>query len=293
ECGTVERVRLEDYEAELEGAGAILSLSSTRYAIAGAEATSLRGELAALARQRQRPLIVDLGLGGIVDPSRYGLTGIPHASAVLGEGADLVIMAGDRMLGGPSCGIILGRQAALQRLERHMLSPALSATPRVLLGLAATLELHQDLETAERAIPLRALLATSPENLKHRAERLRTQLAASPLVASAVVREGKGTLLGRELMGQQVTSYEVAVEPKEGGAAQLAARLRSATPPIAAIESGQQVVLNLRTVLARQDMQIAETFARLSEEASAEEKNKQREHRSETPSTDADEPSGE
>lgn len=264
ECGTVERARWEDYSAVLPGSGALLSLANARYAIAGGEAPSLTADLAALAHRQSVELIVDLGLGGLIDPAKYGLAGIPQAAATIAAGADLVILSGDRLLGGPACGVILGRAAAISRLREHPLWSSLAASPVVLLPLTATLELYQDQETAERAIPLLSLLATSVENLHGRAQRLAPQLAASPLVASAEVIQGTATLLGRELAGQTISTWQIALTPRDIAAPALAEKLRKLPLPIVGAVRGERLFLDLRTVFPRQDMQIADAFAALT-----------------------------
>ncbi|HTN74017.1 MAG TPA: L-seryl-tRNA(Sec) selenium transferase [Pirellulaceae bacterium] len=264
ECGTVERTRSEDLAEALIGAGALLSVASTRYAIAGGATVPTTAELAALAKRQQLELIADLGLGGLIDPTQFGLAGIPQASATVAAGADIVILSGDRLLGGPACGVIVGRAAAIERLRKHALAPALAASPVVLLPLAATLELYQDLETAQRTIPLLALLTTNIENLKNRAERLAPQLAASPLVTSAQVVPGHASLLGRELAGQQLATWKIVLEPKALTSIQLADKLRHLSLPVIVSVTGDRVVIDLRTVFPRQDMQLAEAFQTVS-----------------------------
>lgn len=263
ECGIVERTRIEEYEEALGGAGSILYVHGVR-AGAGGDAAPAIAQVSALAARHQLPLVVELGLGGLVDPTRYGLIGIGHAADALAQGADLVIMAGDRILGGPSCGIVLGREAVIARLRKHGLFASLAASSLTLLPLATTLELHQDVETAERAIPLLSLLATSPENLKNRAERLAAQLVACPAVASAGVVEGTASLLPTSTPGQTLSAWEVVIEPKETSAAALAERLAAAAIPLAVRVNGDRLAINLRTVFPRHDMHIVDAFEGLS-----------------------------
>jgi L-seryl-tRNA(Ser) seleniumtransferase len=270
ECGIVERAAVQDYEEVAAGAGAILSIASPRAALHEEVALS---ELAALAQRHHLPLVVHLGFGGMIDATKYGLTGIGNAKDAISQGADLVILAGDRLLGGPPCGLVLGREAVVDRLRRHGLFASLAAASVVLLPLAATLELHQDLDVAERAIPLLALLSTSVENLKSRADRLSQQLAASPLVASAVVEGAPATLTADAHAGAPIPGFAVSIEPRNAAAEALAQRLAGGTLPIAVRVANQRLLLNLRTVLPRQDMQIVEAFEALggtSEAASAE-----------------------
>jgi L-seryl-tRNA(Ser) seleniumtransferase len=264
ECGIVERVRIEDYDEALQSAGAILVFAPARSSTPGEQPLELLSELAALAKRRDVPLVVDLGLGGIVDPVRYGLAGIPHAADAIRRGADVVIVAGDRLLGGPACGLILGREAAIERLRKHGLFASLAATPLTLLPLSVTLDLHQDLDTADRAIPLLALLSTSADNLKNRADRLAAQLASFPNVASASAVEGTSSLTARPSPGHTISSWEVVVEPRNTTVADLAVQLRSGPLPLSARVAGDRIYLNLRTVLPRHDMAIVDAFEALS-----------------------------
>lgn len=263
ECGIVERAGIEDFQEAIAGAGAVLYVAA-----APASSAPTLEELAALARRHQIPLIVELGLGGIVDASRYGLSGILSASHAIERGADIVIVSGDRLLGGPACGMLMGREAALSALRKHNLMRPLAATPTTLLPLAATLQLHQDIETAERAIPILSLLSTSSENLKHRADRLAAQLVSLPGVASASAVEGPASLTARATPGQLLPGWEVVVAPRDESASVFHTRLAAATLPVAARVSEGMVHLNLRTVLPRHDMHVVDAFEGLTSQES-------------------------
>lgn len=264
ECGIVERVRLEDYEEALTGAGAVLFMAGARPFSTAADAQPDLRSLAELCRRQQVPLLVESGLGGIVDPSRYGLTGIAHAAELIAQGADLVILSGDRLLGGPTCGLAIGRETAIGNLRKHGLFPSLAATPIALLPLAATLQLHLDLDTAERAIPLLSLLATSPENLKNRADRLAAQLVPCPFVASATATEGFAWLLKGSAKEQTLASWEVAIAPRQITATELAQRLASTSIPVSVRIAQERLYLNMRTVLPRHDMHLVDAFDELT-----------------------------
>ncbi len=261
ECGIVDRSSPADYEDALPGAGAVLIVADPRLARGGDPLADL-AQIVALARRQQVPVIVDLSHGAIVDLERY-LPNAPHAGMALEQGADLVILPGDRLLGGPPCGLILGRQAAIDRLRRHGLFASLVASPLVLLPLAATLELYQDREVAERAIPLLSLLATSADNLQNRAQRLAPQLAASPLVASATAVEGVARLIDTS-SSPTLHAWQVVVKPKDITAEALGDRLAAAVPSVACTVDNGLLLLNLRTMLPRQDMQVVDAFEGLA-----------------------------
>jgi L-seryl-tRNA(Ser) seleniumtransferase len=207
-------------------------------------------------------------MGGIVDTTRYALSGVPNATDVLSQGADLVILAGDRFLGGPPAGIVLGHEAAIERLRKAGLFTSLAASPLVLLPLAATLELHQDLETAERTIPVLALASTSLENLKHRAERLATQLGGLPHVDSATANAGAAFLQKNQAIVHRMDSWEVHVQLREKSAEAVVAELLLAPTPVVATVSNGNLVINLRTVLPCHDMHVVDAFEALLQERS-------------------------
>lgn len=263
ECGIAERATLHDYEESIGGAGAILMVANPR----AEQPLALLSEVAALAKRSNVPLIVELGLGGIVDVARYGLADVPHAAAVLSQGADLVIMSGDRFLGGPPAGVILGREAAIDRLRKAGLFTPLTASSLTLLPLAATMELHQDLETAERTVPILSLASTSLDNLKHRADRLAAQLSGMPQVASATAHLGEAFVQSRGFAGKRIESWEVQVELRDRSPESILQSFAAAPAPILATVANGKLVLNLRTVLARHDMHLVDAFEALFAEA--------------------------
>ena len=114
-----------------------------------------------------------------------GITGEPMASESIKAGADVVLLSGDKLMGGPQCGLIVGRKGLVQQIARHPMNRALRVDKMTLAALAATLRLYRDQDTAEQTIPLLMLLNTPVENLKNRAERLAPQMAAAAAVASA------------------------------------------------------------------------------------------------------------
>src|SRR5262249_43225998 len=146
------------------------------------------------------PVLAWLDSCAWIDLSRYGLRGEPLVSQIVNSGADLILLPGDRFLGGPPCGIILGLRDLIDQIKSHPLMAAASADKLVLAALAATLRLYDDVDLAERSIPLLSLMATPLDNLRQRAERLAPQINATgvasveivashvPLAASAAVQ---------------------------------------------------------------------------------------------------------
>ncbi len=138
------------------------------------------------------PVIDDIGSGASGGFGRYGISGEPVVADSLRAGADVVLFSGDKLLGGPQCGIILGRKELIKQIVQHPLTRALRVDKLTLAALLETLRLHQDREAAERSLPLLSLLSTSAANLQQRAQRLAPQLAACPAIKSAEAVESQG-----------------------------------------------------------------------------------------------------
>lgn len=261
EVGVINRAATADYQTALgPQTAAILRAFPVNFMIVGAVTEVSLADLLALSRSRGVALWADLPGGSILDLSKYGLSNVPTVAAMIQGGADLVFFPGEQLVGGPECGIIVGKHALIQRIREHALGSAMLATKTILAGLGATLEQTTSLDTAELKLPLLTLIATSVENLKNRAERLAPQLAAASRVASATAVADSISLRGAEVPGQTLPTWCVEVQPKSGNAEQLAAALRTATPSVLVRIVNDRVRIDLRSVLPRQDMQIATAF---------------------------------
>lgn len=218
-------------------------------------------EAATAASRRSLPLIVDLGMGGCHDGVAFGLEPQPTATAALQAGATAVLLRGDGLLGGPPCGVIAGKSSLISRIAAHPLARAAACDKLLLAALEATLELHQaGLDpngiSAERSIPLLGLLATSADNLKHRAERLAPQIAASPALAAVEPRTDFAYLTAAKLPGERLPTWGLALQPAQGTAADLLVALANTTPSIVGTLVGDRVWLDLRAISPREDQQL-------------------------------------
>jgi L-seryl-tRNA(Ser) seleniumtransferase len=271
EVGTVNRTRTADFAAAAgDKSGVVLVVHASDFQIGGDTQTPPLEELVALARKQQLPLMQDIGAGGIVDPSRYGIQGEPSAADSIRAGADLVLLAGDKLLGGPACGIVVGRRSAIDRLAQHPLLPILQASKLTLAALQATLELYDDLTTAERLIPLLSLLSTPVENLRNRAERLAPQMIVAGVVSAAMPEQGHASLSGDSLADHQLPTWCIALVPTQGTVAALAQQLQAARPPVIGRATPERLLLDLRTVLPRQDIDLVAAVQSLAKKTEAE-----------------------
>jgi L-seryl-tRNA(Ser) seleniumtransferase len=263
EVGATHHTNLSDYTQAFGAATSlVLRLEPTDYAIVGAERPPLDA-LAELARRQQQPLVHDLGYGGVLDTSSLGLAGEPFARASLDAGADLAIFAGDKLVGGPRCGILVGRRSLIDRLAAHPLAGLLAADKLILAPLAGTLRLCRKPEIATRDIPILRLLETPIANLRGRAERLAPQLSVCPAVRSVTVVEEVTHLGPAALSSRQLTTCCLSIEPASGSAERWAGNLRNGTPAVLARTREGRVLFDLRSVIPRHDMQLVEAVAAL------------------------------
>jgi len=269
EIGTANITRIEDYAAAMSPQGAaVLHVAASGFALVGTVARPPFDELVSLARRTGLPLVRCLSQATLLDLAPYGIVGVPQVSKSHLAGADLTMFSGDGFLGGPPCGIIVGRRALIDKIDKHLLMPALRADKLTLAALGATLRLYGDKDIVERAIPVMSLLATPIENLSQRAERLAPQIAATG-IASVEIVTGSSFIAGHEVAHQALPTILLALSATQQSAAQLAAALRNAAPAVMARVDGNRVMLDLRSVMPREDLSLVSAFASLAAESYA------------------------
>ncbi len=242
---------------------ALLHVHTSNYVVAGFSEETPLHELVALGQKRGLLVIDDIGSGALWDFSQYGISGEPMCQDSIRAGSDVVLFSGDKLLGGPQCGIILGRKKLIAKINQHPLARALRVDKTTLAALAATLRLYQDPERTEQAIPLLTLLSTPIENLKHRAERLAMQLAAVPGIASAEAIESHTYLGGGSVPTQRIPTWCVAMVPNDGSVDDLAARFRVGSPAVYGRIQDNRLLLDLRSVFPAQDIRLVDACHQL------------------------------
>ncbi len=257
EVGTTNRTGPDDYADAIGGqTAALMLIQPTNFAVAGSTVGVDLEELVALPQRNKTPVIHDLGFGGLIDPSEFGLGNQPTAGESIKKGADLVLLRGDKLLGGPPCGILLGRKTLIEKIEGHPVSAALGVDKLTLCALAVTLRLHRNREKVRHTIPLLQLLSTSAENLKNRAGRLAPQVAACDIVEKAEAVAETTFLGGVPMADCELSTWCVSVHPSGTTAEQLARDLRFEMPPILTRPCKECLLLDLRSVMPRQDSQL-------------------------------------
>ena len=265
EVGTTNRTRASDYEEAIgEQTAALMRVHTSNFRVVGFTKEVELKELIDLAARHDLPVIDDIGSGALIDYSKYGCSGEPMAVASVRAGSDLVLFSGDKLLGGPQCGIIVGRREWIDRLARHPLARALRVGKLTLSALAATLRLYRDPERAARQIPLLQLLEAPLENLQQRAERLAPQIADTQVVEKAEPIEDVAYLGGGSVPTQQIPTWCIAITPSSGSVEELAKKLRSGTPSVVGRIQQDRLLLDLRSVFPRQDIQLVETLEALT-----------------------------
>ena len=252
EVGATNRTRAADYEAAITGeTAALLRVHTSNFRIVGFTEQTPLAELGRIARERDLLLIDDIGSGCLLETRDYGLTHEPTPQESVAAGADLVLFSGDKLLGGPQAGIIVGREAAVAPLRSHPLMRALRPDKTTIAALAATLG-HYLRGEAEAQIPVWRMIAAEPDALRERAESWRAQLGRGAVVA------GDSPIGGGSLPGETRPTYVLRLPD-----AALAQRLRAANPPIIArvVDDGAQ--LDPRTVLPQQEAALLEALRAL------------------------------
>lgn len=245
EVGTTNRTRAADYEAALSPATAmILRVHQSNFSMEGFVERPALGELVALGRRANIPVFEDHGTGLIQPLEPYGIGGEMTMSQSLAAGCNLVAASGDKLLGGPQCGIVVGRKELVERMRAHPLFRAFRVDKMTYAALEATLHQYRCGEAAE--IPLFRMLGASAEEMAARCRRVAGALADSGLQAEVVETEGK--LGGGTSPRTRVRSYAVALDHPRHGANEVLRGLRRLEPPVIGRIEEDRVLLDLRTV---------------------------------------------
>ncbi len=249
EVGTTNRTYREDYASAIgEETAVLLRVHHSNFQILGFAREVGLLELVELAAEHRLLAIDDLGSGALLDTTEFGLAHEPMAQESIAAGADLVCFSGDKLLGGPQAGIILGRGELISRLRKHPLLRALRVDKTTLAGLQATL-LHYLKGEAREKIPVWRMMGAPPEELERRAKDWATRLQSSK--ADLTVTPGRSPVGGGSLPGQTLPSYLLAIEVPSSHL--LSRGLRMHEPPVVGRIEGGRYLLDPRTVLPEEE----------------------------------------
>lgn len=264
EVGTTNKTHLEDYENAIdpELTGALLKVHPSNFEIVGFTKTISTKELSKLAAKHDMPLIDDIGSGALLDYAQFGLQNEPVASESIRDGADLILFSGDKLIGGPQCGIIAGKKKYVDRILKDPLMRAMRVGKMTLAALHATLSLYRDEEKAKQSVPLLRMLSMPTENLKLRAEKLATLLSPTACIESCEAIEEQAMLGGGSLPAQKIPTWCVSIKPK-GSVDALTAMLRGGSPAILGRVHKERLLLDTRTISAAEDLEVVKVFESL------------------------------
>lgn len=260
EVGATNRTHLRDYQQAIGPETALLlKVHTSNYRISGFTSEVEVGELVQLAAGHRLPVMEDLGSGSLVDFSRYGLTKEPTVQEVLKAGVDVVTFSGDKLLGGPQAGLILGRRELIARIKQNPLNRALRIDKFTLAALESVLRLYYDEEQACRRIPTLRMLTAPLAEIRRRAQRLRRRLGELPADCCRLeLRQIESLVGGGALPEMPLPSCALALTPFKLSLNQVEKALRAAPVPVIGRIEDQRLLLDLRTVA---DDEVAELAA--------------------------------
>jgi L-seryl-tRNA(Ser) seleniumtransferase len=263
EVGTTNRTRAGDFEPPLASgsARAVLRVHPSNFELRGFVESADLPEVAAIAHRHGAIVVDDLGSGALIDTAAFGLAHEPTPTERLAQGADIVLFSGDKLVGGPQAGLIVGRAELVERLRRDPLARAIRPDKAILAAVAATLAIYRA-GTPTTDIPVWRTIATDRDSLRERAERLRADAATSTGRTDLEVVPVESPVGGGSLPGQVLPSWGVAVPSRSP--TRDAATLRGEPDRILARIVDDAIVFDLRTVRPFDDAVVARRIADLS-----------------------------
>ena len=247
EIGTTNKTHLKDYENAInENTGVLLKVHTSNYKISGFTKAVTYEEVAALAHERGLIAVNDLGSGQFVDFRPYGLPYEPTVKEVLDSGMDIVTFSGDKLLGGPQAGIIVGKKKYIEEMKKNQLTRALRVDKMTIATLEATLKLYLDEKTALEEIPTLNMISTSVEKLREKAEKFTEIIKRSRFVAEII--EDKAEVGGGSYPGSQLESIAVKLTHREKTSTEIERILLSEDIPIITRIKENSIILDMRTL---------------------------------------------
>lgn len=264
EVGATNKTHLRDYERAItEETGALLRVHTSNYRVVGFSQVPDDKDLVALAHQHDLPAFNDLGSGLLIDLQPLGLPREPLVSEVVAAGYDVVSFSGDKLLGGPQAGILVGTKQYIDQLKRHPLLRALRVDKMTLAGLEATLQAYLKPEQAMKDIPLLQMLGQSEEKLAHKAQTLADDIRALDKGYQVNMIEGQSQVGGGAFPEARLATYLVEISHPDYSESTLEQKLRQAEFPIIARTSDGKVQFDVRTLLEADSGKICQALVEM------------------------------
>ncbi|MGL5755196.1 MAG: L-seryl-tRNA(Sec) selenium transferase [Paraclostridium sp.] len=249
EIGSTNKTHLKDYEEAItENTKVLMKVHTSNYRILGFTQSIEVDELCELGKKHDLPVIEDLGSGVFLDVSKYGLSYEPTVLDSIRKGADIVTFSGDKMLGGPQAGIIVGKKEYIEKMKKNQLTRALRVDKLTICALEATLRMYLDEEKARKEIPTLRMLTYSMEELDEKANSLYSTIEYLNKYASISIENGLSQVGGGSMPLETIDSKVIAITPNDMNVAMLEKKLRLSDAHIIARVYDDKYVLDTRTI---------------------------------------------
>jgi L-seryl-tRNA(Ser) seleniumtransferase len=258
EVGTTNKTRAVDYTNAInENTAVLMKIHCSNYHIAGFSESATIAELAAVAHDHDLLLVDDIGSGAFFDYTKFGIQQEPMPVQSLRDGADVVLFSGDKLLGGPQCGIIIGKQDCIDRINKHPLMRALRLDKTIYAALSATLNIYLG-PHPEQHIPLLQLLTESIEQLQQRADATAKAIQENSSDELTVETVSDTTYLGGgSVPGQEITTICIVLEHQSISPDEISKRLRTCKTPLLGRIHDNRFIIDFRSVFASEDSRVA------------------------------------
>jgi len=265
EVGTTNKTRLADYQKALnDTTGAILVVHSSNFKVMGFSESVPFSQLSRLAHTADVPVIYDLGGGVLYDLRQFGLPYEPVVAEIIKQGADVATFSGDKVMGGPQSGIIVGRKRYLDAVRKNPIARAVRCDKLILAALEGTTNVYKKGEKGFRTLPVMSLLLASRNSVRKKAEKLLAKIAGKRGGKIRIsLKESEAEAGSGALPLERIPSYAVCLWSQEISPEKIAGTLRSYTPPVFGYIRDDRVYLDMRTVFTRHIQPLADAVNRL------------------------------
>lgn len=264
EVGTTNKTHYSDYEEAItENTKALLKVHTSNYRIVGFTDTVTIDDLVPLAKEHDLPIIEDLGSGVLIDLSKYGLTYEPTVQDSIRKGADVVCFSGDKLLGGPQAGIIIGKKKYIDQMKKNQLTRALRIDKFTATVLELVLQEYLSEEKAIQNIPVLRMITETEEEVAHRAQNLKRMLRRAGLAAEFGLEKCESQIGGGSLPLERIPSMAVTIKPEKMSVPQLEEKMRYLEVPIIPRTANDTIYLDVRTIETRWFKKITEMLGEL------------------------------
>jgi L-seryl-tRNA(Ser) seleniumtransferase len=266
EVGTTNRTHLYDYEDNInENTGVLLKVHTSNFKILGFTEEVSVEELVELGKEHKIPVYEDIGSGTLVDFQKYGFTYEPTVQESLRRGADVVSFSGDKMLGGPQAGIIVGKKKYIDKMKKNQLTRALRIDKMTLAALEGTLRLYQDEKVAVEKIPTLHMILSSKEDHLIRAQLLSEKLRSAAHGFTFEIGDDFSMVGGGSMPEERIPTYVIKVKSDKLGPDEMEKRLRLNDTAIIVRVSNDEVIMDLRTMFDKDFDIIADAYRAIAE----------------------------